>query len=213
MENVFKFWKNVERKTQELLPLQVFPAQVKKVDEETRTCTVRVNDNVDLFDVKLYAVTDKDLKGFCLIPAQDSQVLVARIANGNDLYVCMFSVVDKVLGTIGKHTDLLVEEEHIQLKTEQVKIEVTNDKIKVDAPEITFKGSDNVGLLTTAELTDKINALVDAFNEHMHSSSVTSIIAPSGTTGGACSGELEMQKPNKQAEKLQEEPKEKTQDQ
>ena len=174
----------MERKAQELIPLQVFPAQVKEVDENNRTCTVRVNDNVDLYEVKLYAVTDKDLKGFCLLPAQDSQVLVARIANGNDLFVCSFSVVDKVVGTIGKHTSLLVEDEHLLLKTEKVTVEVTKDKVTVDAPEITFKGSDSVGLLTTAELTDKINALVKAFNGHTHMiESITTSVSASGEMG------------------------------
>ena len=189
MESVFKFWKNVERKAQELIPLQVFPAQVKEVDENNRTCTVRVNDNVDLYEVKLYAVTDKDLKGFCLIPAQDSQVLVARIANGNDLFVCSFSVVDKVIGTIGDHTSLLVKDEHLQLKTKQVTIDVSEDKVMVDAPEITFKGSDSVGLLTTAELTDKINALVKAFNGHTHTLGATSLTT-TATVGTGSAGTI-----------------------
>lgn len=158
----------MERKAQELIPLQVFPAQVKEVDENNRTCTVCVNDNVDLYDVKLYAVTDKDLKGFCLLPAKDSQVLVARIANGNDLFVCSFSVVDKVVGTIGKHTSLLVEDEHLLLETEKVTIDVAKDKVTVDADEITFNGGNNDGLIKINALTDKINEFVKAFNEHEH---------------------------------------------
>lgn len=161
----------MERKTRELLPMQVFPAQVKKVAEEERTCTVRVNDNVDFFDVKLYAVTDKSLKGFCLIPAIDSTVLVARIANGNDLYVCSFSEVDKVLGTIGKHTNLLVEDEHLLLKTENVTVEVEKDTVTVDADKeggIVINGGKNNGLIKINDLTAKINELVNTFNGHTH---------------------------------------------
>ena len=161
----------MERKAQELIPLQVFPAQVKEVDENNHTCTVRVNDNVDLYEVKLYAVTDKDLKGFCLIPAKDSQVLVARIANGNDLFVCSFSVVDKVLGTIGEHTSLLVEDEHLLLETEKVTIDVAKDKVTVDADKeegIVINGGNNQGLVKIKELTDKINEFVDTFNKHTH---------------------------------------------
>ena len=160
----------MERKAQELIPLQVFPAQVKEVDENNRTCTVRVNDNVDLYEVKLYAVTDKDLKGFCLLPAKDSQVLVARIANGNDLFVCSFSVVDKVVGTIGEHTSLLVEDEHIQLKTKQVSIDVSEDKVTVDADKeegIVINGGKNKGLVKIDVLNDNLDS-IKSFVESMH---------------------------------------------
>lgn len=185
----------MERKTRELLPMQVFPAQVKEVAEEERTCTVRVNDNVDFFDVRLYAVTDKSLKGFCLIPAIDSTVLVARIANANDLYVCSFSEVDKVLGTIGKHTNLLVEDEHLLLKTENVTVDVSGDKVEVNADKedgIIINGGKNNGLVKIKELTDKINALVDTFNTHTHTiETITSDVSVASTTfkgSGTASG-------------------------
>lgn len=183
MESVFKFWKNMERKTRELLPMQVFPAQVKEVAEEERTCTVRVNDNVDFFDVKLYAVTDKSLKGFCLIPAIDSTVLVARIANGNDLYVCSFSEVDKVLGTIGDNTSLTVENEHIELKTEKVTVDVSGDKVSVDAEEISLQFGDGNGMLTTKKLADTLKNLIEKFNGHTHMiSSIQSKVAGTAAT-------------------------------
>lgn len=176
----------MERKAQELIPLQVFPAQVKEVDENNRTCTVRVNDNVDLYDVKLYAVTDKDLKGFCIIPSKDSQVLVARIANGNDLFVCSFSVVDKVIGTIGDNVEIAIDEESlsykcdkteavvksndVQVSTEKVKLTISQDKVTIDADgEIVLNGGDNDGLININDLTTKINGIVDEFNNHTHS--------------------------------------------
>lgn len=207
MESVFKFWKNMERKTRELLPMQVFPAQVKEVAEEERTCIVRVNDNVDFFDVKLYAVTDKSLKGFCLIPAIDSTVLVARIANANDLYVCSFSEVDKVLGTIGDKvefsadkeslhykvdkTDMTVKSNDIQVKTEKVTFTVSDSKVTVDAEEFSFNGGNKGGLININDLTTKINEFIDKFNQHTHQvDSITvpgnGLIAPTG--GGNVTG-------------------------
>lgn len=180
-----KFWKNVEKKTAELLPVQVFPAVVKGVNTDNRTCKVRISDNVDFEDVKLYAITDKNLKGFCLIPAVDSHVLVARIANGNDLYVAMFSEVDKVLGTIGKHTDLLLEEEHLRFKTEKVTVEVAKDTVTVDVNKdeagIVLNGGSNNGLVKIAELTKKLNALVKSFNDHTHTFAIGAI-AVEGTS-------------------------------
>ena len=174
MESVFKFWKNVERKAQELIPLQVFPAQVKEVDENNRTCTVRVNDTVDLYDVKLYAVTDKDLKGFCLLPTKDSQVLVARIANGNDLFVCSFSVVDKVVGTIGDNveiafdadqlhykndkTEMTVKSNDIQVKTEKVTFTASDSKVTVDADEVVFNGGKK-GIPNVQTIQDNLDSI------------------------------------------------------
>ena len=166
MESVFKFWKNVERKAQELIPLQVFPAQVKEVDENNRTCTVRVNDNVDLYEVKLYAVTDKDLKGFCLLPAKDSQVLVARIANGNDLFVCLFSVVDKVVGTVGSDTS----------------IDVTEDEIKINAKKIEFNGGKNGGLAIAEKIETNLGKIT-TYLDNMNTAISTALKAVGTVTG------------------------------
>lgn len=166
----------MERKTKQLLPLQVFPAQVKEVDENNRTCTVRVNDNVDLYEVKLYAVTDKDLKGFCLVPAQDSQVLVARIANGNELFVCSFSVVDKVVGTIGDKVEIAIDEKQLYYKNngteikiesseEQATVAITTDKVTIDAnSEIVFNGGKNKGLVKIDKLTSQLNKIENDIN-------------------------------------------------
>lgn len=187
----------MERKTRELLPMQVFPAQVKKVAEEERTCTVRVNDNVDFFDVKLYAVTDKSLKGFCLIPAIDSTVLVARIANGNDLYVCSFSEVEKVLGTIGDKVEFCLEEEAFSFvgkgngEDKKVSLKISAGNVTVDAKEIVFNGGNKGGLININDLTTKINEFIDKFNQHTHQvDSITvpgnGLIAPTG--GGNVTG-------------------------
>lgn len=188
----------MERKTRELLPMQVFPAQVKKVAEEERTCTVRVNDNVDFFDVKLYAVTDKSLKGFCLIPAIDSTVLVARIANGNDLYVCSFSEVEKVLGTIGDKVEFCLEEEQlhykndqtdvtvksndIQVKTENVTFTVSDKQVTVKAQKVVFNDGKKGGLININDLAAYIDDIADKFNAHTHIFA-TGTIAVSGAVG------------------------------
>ena len=190
----------MERKAQELIPLQVFPAQVKEVDENNRTCTVRVNDNVDLYDVKLYAVTDKDLKGFCLLPTKDSQVLVARIANGNDLFVCSFSVVDKVVGTIGDNvavamdkesltykcdkTEATVKSNDIQVKTEKVSFTVSDDQVTVKAQKVVFNDGQKGGLININDLSKYIDGIVDAFNEHTHTFAIGTI-GVEGTSGKA----------------------------
>lgn len=184
MEGVFKFWQNVEKRTKSLMPPQVFPAVVKEVDEDMRTCTVRINDNVDIEDVRLYAVSDDSLKGFCLIPATDSTVLVGAMDGRQDFYVVMFSEVDKVLGSIGDKTEIAIDEKSLSYKCDKTEItvqsaemtakidgvefEVKDNKVKVQADEIVFNGGGNEGLVKIKELTEKINGIVQKFNGHTH---------------------------------------------
>ena len=185
MEGVFKFWQNVEQRAKSLMPPQVFPAVVKEVDENMRTCTVRINDNVDVEDVRLYAVIDDSLKGFCLIPAIDSTVLVGAMDGRQDFYVVMFSEVDKVLGSIGDKTEIALDEKSLSYKCDKTEItvqsaemtakidgvefEVKNNTVKVNAKEIVFNDGKNDGLIKIGKLTEKINALVKSFNNHTHS--------------------------------------------
>lgn len=180
MESIFKFWQNVETRAKQVIPPQVFPAVVKEVDEDLRTCTVRINDNVDFEDVRLFALPDDSLKGFCLIPAKDSTVLVARIAGCNDLFVTSFSVVDKVIGTIGDKmevamdaeslsykcdkTEAVVKSNDIQVKTENVTFTVSDKKVTVDADEVVFNKGNNAGMVKVQGLTKQLNAIEQDIN-------------------------------------------------
>ncbi|MCH5243413.1 MAG: hypothetical protein J1F29_00745 [Lentimicrobiaceae bacterium] len=215
MESVFKFWKNIERQTRQMLPAQVFPAQVTEVNEDMHTCTVLVNDNVELYDVRLYSVTDKDLKGFCLIPAKDSIVLVGRVANNNELFVCSFSVVDKVLGTIGDNvavamdkesltykcdkTEIEVKSAELTAKIDGVELEVKGNKIKVKADEIELNGGNNNGLAKVDVVKynlDEIEKYLTAMNTaiSMGFNGVGSGLTAAGPAGaGAYNGAMEGQ--------------------
>lgn len=185
MESVFQFWQNVARGTKRLMPLQVFAAQVEDVDEKKRTCTVKVNEGVSFEDVRLYGLTDEGLKGFCLIPKRDSMVLVGRIDNGNELYVTMFSEVDKVLGTIGDKVELSLDEEAFRYMSKgdtddkKVTLEITDGKVTVDADEIVFNGGHNKGLVKIKELTELLNGFIDKFNGHTHTIPQGNIVATS----------------------------------
>ncbi len=224
MESVFKFWQHVEDRVKRLMPIQVFPAVVKEVDEDLRTCTVRINDNVDFEDVRLYAVIDDSLSGFCLIPAIDSTVLVARIANGNDLHVVSFSEVDKVLGTIGDKTEIAIDEASLTYKFDKteiavksaevtakidgVELEVKENKVKIKADEIAFNGGEKGELINIDDLTGKINELVDVFNKHTHTIKPISVPAsgltsPAGAvTGSATTASVGVPAPDSSASRL-----------
>lgn len=186
MESIYKFWQNVENKAKGFVPLQVFPAVVKSVDKTARTCTVRVNDNVDIEDVRLYAVVDDKLKGFCMIPAKDSTVLVGRIANSNELYVTTFSVIDEIIGTIGSKDEM---------------------KVSVSTDGIVFNDGNNGGLINIATLTEKINDLIKAFNDHTHtiasiSTTVTGTLSAGAVSGSGTASNVSVPAPKSKASEL-----------
>lgn len=198
MEGVFKFWQNVEQRAKSLMPPQVFPAVVKEVDEDMRTCTVRINDNVDVEDVRLYAVIDDSLKGFCLIPAIDSTVLVGAMDSRQDFYVVMFSEVDKVLGSIGDKTEITIDEKslsykcdkteiaiksnEVQVKTDGVTFTVSDKNVTIDADKVVFNGGKKGGLININDLAAYIDDIADKFNSHTHSFK-SGTIAVEGTAG------------------------------
>jgi len=76
---------------------------VRSVDESKRTCTVQIG-GIDYEDVLLYSVENPDLKGFVLIPAVSSTVIVSRVAGSDRFFVDLFSVIDKILFTSGETT-------------------------------------------------------------------------------------------------------------
>ena len=70
---------------------QVFQGVVTEVNEDEFTCTVKRDDQVDYFDVRLRGLVNTDLQGFAFIPRLQSTVLVCRIGKSNELFVCQFT--------------------------------------------------------------------------------------------------------------------------
>jgi hypothetical protein len=116
----------------------VFQAVVTAVDEDEFTCTVRRDEAVDYFDVRLRGLANSHLQGFAFIPKAESTVLVCRIGKSNELFVCQFTEIEKIMFT---DNDLEVEidldkvdikkGEKISIHLDAQKIEVTNDKTKI----------------------------------------------------------------------------------
>ncbi|MEG1554589.1 MAG: hypothetical protein RRZ64_08535 [Rikenellaceae bacterium] len=73
-----------------------FMAIVKEVNAANRTCVVAA-DGVSYDDVLLYSVVDGLKKGIVIIPSIQSVVIVSRIGGSNELYISMFSEIDKTL--------------------------------------------------------------------------------------------------------------------
>lgn len=116
----------------------VFQGVVTEVDETEFTCTVRRDGEVDYFEVRLRGLVKGSLQGFAFIPRVQSVVLVAHIGRSNELFVCQFTEIDKVIFTDNDLSFLLDTEkidirkgEKITVHVDAEKLEIVNDKVKV----------------------------------------------------------------------------------
>lgn len=127
-----------------------FYATVVRVDESTRTCVVDA-EGVPYEEVLLHAVVDAGQRGFCLIPTVGSLVLVSRIGGSNELYVAMFSEVDRVVLTVG----------------DEVSATIDAERVAIDGPEIVLNGGTHGGVVQVEELRRNLDSL-KGFVEAMH---------------------------------------------
>lgn len=156
----------------------VFPAIVTKVDESEFTCEVRRDDAVDYFDVRLRGLVDPDLKGVAFIPSVDSTVLVCRIGNSNELFVCQFTEIDKILLTSGD-VALTVDSDKIEvLKGENVSVLIDTDSLMVQAGQTTVKATTKG--VTLAKGSSGLKKTLDDLLTAIQKMTVTTGVGPSG---------------------------------
>lgn len=156
----------------------VFPAVVTKVDEKEFTCEVKRDDVVEYFDVRLRGLVNPDLEGFAFIPKVNSTVLVCRIGNSNELFVCQFTEIDKVLLTSG-NVALTVDSDKIEvLKGDNVSVVVDTDSLTVQAGETIIKGTTK-GLTLTKGSSGLKKTLEDLLKA-IQKLTVTTGVGPSG---------------------------------
>lgn len=116
----------------------VFQGVVTEVDEKEFTCTVRRDDRVNYFEVRLRGLVKGSLQGFAFIPRMQSVVLVAHIGHSNELFVCQYTEIDKIIFT-DNDLEFLLDTEKIDIKkgekitihVDAERLEVVNDKVKV----------------------------------------------------------------------------------
>lgn len=172
----------------------IFPVIVSKVDEKEFTCEVRRDDAVDYFDVRLRGLANPDLKGLAFIPVIGSTVLVCRIGNSNELFVCQYTEIDKVVFT-GNDLELKIDADNIDLKkggkitvhVDADKLEVVNDKTKVthEAEAMTFLSDRatiriTTGGLTLAKGSSGLKKTLDDLLTAIQKLTVTTGVGPSG---------------------------------
>lgn len=118
---------------------------VKEVDEKEFTCIVERDGAPELHEVRLNAVIDEGVKDcFRVIPAKGSYVLVMLLGDATEGLVVATSKIDRVTMRTGDVT------------------------VDVSADGVTFNGGKLGGLIDIAKLTEKVNELVDTFNNHTH---------------------------------------------
>jgi hypothetical protein len=141
---------------------QVFLAIVKEVNEDEFVCTVEVNADIKYIDVRLRSVIDPEKQGFCFIPKVDSLVFVGRIGNSNELYVAMFSEIDKVIFVSpDETTSLLITEQKVEL--------ISGDRsLLIDGENgvIVFNGNDKNSFATDInKLIERLNTIEKDIND------------------------------------------------
>ncbi len=128
-----------------------FIGEVISVDEAKNSCNVERSEGVVYYNVRLSSIINEDEKGIVFVPKKGSKVLVERLGGSNELYVSLYSSLTKIKSDIGEFS-----------------LSITEEGIDLESKKITINGGDNGGLIKIEELTDKINALVDKFNNHTH---------------------------------------------
>ena len=128
----------------------VIQGAVTEVNEEEFTCTVRVDDAVDYFDVRLRGLVDGALKGFAFIPKAQSVVLVCPIGGSNELFVCQYTEIDKLIFT-DNNLKLTID-------TEKLELERDNVTITSDGSSTVIKASDATATVNTDGIELKIGS-------------------------------------------------------
>ena len=172
----------------------IFPAIVTEVNEDEFTCTVQRDEQVDYFDVRLRGLVKAELQGFAFIPKLESIVLVARIGKSNELFVCQFTEIDKVIFT-DNDLELKIDLENIDIKkgekitihVDAEKLEVVNDKTKVthEAEALTLLSDQATIKITTGGLTLKkggfgLKKTLDKMLDGICQLTVPTALGPSG---------------------------------
>lgn len=114
----------------------VIQGVVTEVNEDEFTCTVRVDDAVDYFDVRLRGLVDGGLQGFAFIPKAQSVVLVCPIGGSNELFVCQYTEIDKLIFT-DNNLKLTIDTEKLELERDNVTITSDDSSTVIKASDAT----------------------------------------------------------------------------
>lgn len=134
----------IRRMAQGSTPTTSIVCTVDSVDRSTNTCDCTpLDDSAPLLGVNMQAGQNAT-GGIVIVPKVGSHVVVGMVSGGNAGIV------------------LLTED------IETLEVKIGNTSIVASADTITLNGGQLGGLVLVAELTDKLNGVIDAFNQHTH---------------------------------------------
>lgn len=157
---------------------QIFQAVVSSVDESEFTCEVKRDDAVDYFDVRLRGLVNEKLKGFAFIPAIGSTVLVCPIGKSNELFVCQFTEVDKLILTSGDIAMTFDPDKIELLKGDKLSVLIDNESITMKADQATIKAT--TGGLTFTKGGSGLKKTLNDLLKAIQKLTVTTGVGPSG---------------------------------
>lgn len=136
---------------------------VNEIDEDARTVDVTpIDEGAPILGVNLQANQDCST-GFVVFPEKDSHVVICFLSDATAVVV-LTEKIYKVVWNIGDDKPVEITAENSSLKMTIGDTTIEAD----DQQQIKFNGGTNDGLVIIKSLTDKINELVDAFNNHTH---------------------------------------------
>lgn len=169
--------------------VSLFTAIVDSVDENARTCivtTLNSQGELTIENVQLMASVDD---GFLLIPAIDSTVVVAY-STMNQPFIAQYSSLEKAVLIVGENNvSLEITNEEILLEIANTKLSLADGKTKFNDGSLGGMVKVNDILTKLNNLENKVNAIISAFNSHVHTG-VTTGAGSSGVTPTSITGTL-----------------------
>lgn len=133
---------------------------VDAVDEAARTidCTPINEDDAPVLGVNLQANQDGTV-GVAAFPAVGSYVVVAFLGKAAGVVVLTEEIT---------RISLAIGDTAAEITDGAVDMQVGKTTIEISPDGVIINGGDNYGMVKIKELTDKLNAFIDAFNSHTH---------------------------------------------
>ena len=106
--DIYSDIKNKLQKICQPKELRLYFAEIVSIQDDT-TCTVKLEDDLKLSDVRLRSVVNSEESGIVITPAVGSVVLVADLSGGklSSMAVIMYSEIDKIEINGGKNGGLI----------------------------------------------------------------------------------------------------------
>ena len=136
---------------------------VKSVDKQKAVCNVSLleNEEIILENVRLQAIDNEQDNGILFFPKVGSSVIVGKLDYVDSYFVAMYSEIEEVSWKLDGQ-----------------------ERLKITANEIVFNEGTKGAMVEIGKLKSRLNAIENAFNEHLNHYKTHNHTHPSGNTTG-----------------------------